>query len=440
MPEQNKDKQLFTVARVFFLLIVIPLSLMAILIANGIFKLGITAKERAVTVLDQKSQEEIKIRAMNTADEIAGFLMERKKDLLVSTIIPATEASYKQFVNENTRNIWLKSEGRVYQESVLLYVEMALIDKNGKELIKISNGHIAPAEKLVNISNPADTTYKSEDYFSKTKALNKGEIYVSPVTGWHVNRQEFEQGKRFFGVIRLCTPLFTREGFAGIVELALDYRHLAGFTDHIIPTQAGYVFEVDASTGNYAYVVDNRGCVISHPYDFHICGLFPDGNPVPPLTQETASDLTKKGQEVLNLNLLSFIDPTLPEIAKEASMGRSGVKNYQFGGHTKFVAYAPIKFYTTHYPKPGGFGWVGMGVDVEKWNELAVATSQKIESEAKAWTTTIILILIASVIILFLISALLAKGISRSIDAEVPEESKDVADYYDDDEDDDTKD
>ena len=36
MPENKKDKQLFTVARVFFLLIVIPFSLMAILIANGI--------------------------------------------------------------------------------------------------------------------------------------------------------------------------------------------------------------------------------------------------------------------------------------------------------------------------------------------------------------------------------------------------------------------
>ena len=74
MSETKKGKQLFTVARVFFLLIVIPLSLMAILIANGIFKLGVTVKERAVTALDQKSQEEIKVRAMNTAEEIANFL------------------------------------------------------------------------------------------------------------------------------------------------------------------------------------------------------------------------------------------------------------------------------------------------------------------------------------------------------------------------------
>ena len=47
MSETNKGKQLFTVARVFFLLIVIPLSLMAILIANGIF--AATAGSRSIT-------------------------------------------------------------------------------------------------------------------------------------------------------------------------------------------------------------------------------------------------------------------------------------------------------------------------------------------------------------------------------------------------------
>ena len=437
MPDTKKDKQLFTVARVFFLLIVIPLSLMAILIANGIFKLGITAKERAVTVLDQKSQEEIKIRTINTADEVASFLSERKKDLLVATIIPATEAAFKQFVNENKRNIWVKSNDKIVQEPALLYTEMALIDINGNEQIKISNGQVVPKSKLVNVSNPANTLYKSEDYFNKAKALNKGDIYVGRVTGWYVNRQEFEQQKKkFTGVIRFATPLFSKEGFSGVVVLALDYRHLAGFTDHIIPTQAQLVFEADASTGNYAYMVDNKGFMISHPNDYHIAGLYKDGRPVPPLTEKTAEEQVKKGEEVLNLNLLGFMDPNLPEVAKDAAAGNSGIKMYKFGGHTKFVAYAPIKFYTDEYPKPGGFGWVGMGVDVEKWNELAVATSQKIEKEAKAWSTTIILILIISVVILFLISALLARGISRSIAAEVPEDSQEVVDYYEDEEED----
>jgi hypothetical protein len=440
MSETKKGKQLFTVARVFFLLIVIPLSLMAILIANGIFKLGVTVKERAVTALDQKSQEEIKVRAMNTADEVANFLTERKKDILIATIIPASDSAFKKFVNENRKNIWIKEKDKLRQVSAPLYTEMSIIDKNGNERIKISNGEIVPGAKMVNVSVPANTTYKNEDYFAKAKRLSKGEVYVSPVTGWYVNRMDVEKGKRFSGIVRFATPLFAQEGFAGVISLALDCRHLAAYTDHIIPTQAAPVYEADAATGNYAYMVDNKGFVVSHPSDYHIRGLYVTGAPVPTLTQENSAELTKKGEEVLNLNLLAFMDPKLPEVAQDAAAGKSGIKMYKFGGRTKFVAYAPIKFYTKETPEPGGFGWIGMGVDVEKFNELAISTTKSIDKEAKAWTTTIILILTISVVILFLILALLARGITRSIEAEIPEGSEGESQFSDEDDEDEDKD
>jgi hypothetical protein len=436
MSETKKGKQLFTVARVFFLLIVIPLSLMAILIANGIFKLGVTVKERAVTALDQKSQEEIKVRAMNTADEVSNFLTERKKDILIATIIPASEPVFKNFVNENRKNIWIKENDKIRQISAPLYTEMSLIDKNGNERIKVSNGKIVPSAKLVNVSNPANTIYKNEDYFARVKKMNKGDVYVSPVTGWYVNRMEFEKGKRFAGIVRFATPLFGQKGFSGVISLALDFRHLAAYTDHIIPTQAAPVYEADAATGNYAYMVDNKGFVISHPGDYHIRGLYANGTPVPALTQANSTELTKKGEDVLNLNLLSFMDPNLPEVAKDAAAGKSGIKMYKFGGRTKFVAYAPIKFYTKDMPEPGGFGWIGMGVDVDKFNELSIKTAQNIDKEAKSWTTTIILILTVSVVILFLILALLARGITRSIEAEIPEGSEGESQFNDDEDDD----
>jgi hypothetical protein len=437
MSETKKGKQLFTVARVFFLLIVIPLSLMAILIANGIFKLGVTVKERAVTALDQKSQEEIKVRAMNTAEEVANFLTERKKDILIATIIPASETVFKNFISENRKNIWVKEDGKIRQISAPLYTEMSLIDKNGHERIKISNGAVVPGAKLVNVSAPANTTYRNEGYFLKARALNKGEVYVSPVTGWYLNRTAFEKGKRYSGVVRFSTPLFSQEGFAGVVSLALDYRHLAAYTDHIIPTQAASVFEADAATGNYAYMVDHRGYVISHPSDYHIIGLNSSGTLVPALTQENSAELTKRGEEVLNLNLLGFMDPKLPEVARDAAAGKSGIKIYKFAGHTKFVAYAPIRFFTKDMPEPGGFGWIGMGVDVDKFNELAVKTAQNIDKEAKSWTTTIILILTISVVILFLILGLLARGISRSIETEIPEGSEGETHFNDEEEDED---
>ena len=436
MSETKKDKHFFTVGGVFFLLIVIPLSLMAFLIANGMFKLGVTIKERAVNVLDQKSQEEIKIRAINAAEEVANFLNERKKDVLTATILPANDTAYKQYLKDNNKNIWIKEEGKIKLTSAPLYTDMALIDKKGKEVIKIVHGQTLPADKLTNVSNPANTTYAVEDYFAKTKNLNKGEVYVSPVTGWYVTKAEFEKGKVFTGVVRFATPVFNKEGFAGIIVLTLDYRHLAKFTNHIIPTQADQVFKADAATGNYAYMLDNRGFVIAHPNDFHIAGLNKDGAPVPPLTEKTYTDLIKKGQEVLNFNQMGYIDPNLPIIAKDAAAGNAGTKSYKFGGHTIFVAYAPIKFYAASYPAPGGFGWVGMAIDVEKYNETAIKASKSIDKEAKAWTATIIFILIASMIILFLIMWLLVRGINRSLQADIPEDSQQPP-IFDDDEDDD---
>jgi hypothetical protein len=183
-------------------------------------------------------------------------------------------------------------------------------------------------------------------------------------------------------------------------------------------------------------MVDNRGFIISHPNDYHIEGLYPNGALVPAVTQANSAELTKKGEEVLNLNLLSFMDPNLPEVTKDAAAGKSGIKTYKFGGHTKFVAYAPIKFFTKDMPEPGGFGWIAMGVDVEKFSELAIKTTKNIDKEAKAWTTTIILILTISVVILFLILALLARGITRSIETDVPKGSEGEGHFYDDEEED----
>ena len=432
MSETKKNKQFFNIGGVFFLLIVIPLSLMAFLIANGMFKLGVTIRQNTVNVLDNKSQEDIRARAVNTANEVANFLMESNKDLQVATIIPSTEAVYKQFVSENKKPVWVKRDGKIQQILIPLYKEMALIDKNGNEQIKIVDG--LATKKLVNVSDPANTTYKTEDYFAKTKNLNKGEFYVSPVTGFYVDKAAFEKGQRFDGIVRFATPVFNKDGFAGVITLALDYRHLAEFTDHLVPTQAEKVFETTAASGNYAFMVDNRGFVISHPSDFHIVGLNPDGTIVPTVTAQNAAELAQKGTEALNMFQLGFLDPNIFKITKEAAQGKTGVLIYKFGGINKFVAYAPIKFYASDLPQPTGFGWIGLGLEVEKYNEAALKVSKNIEKESKAWTATIIFILIASMIILFFIMLLLVRGISRSLQAEIPRGSEGLS--FDDDDDD----
>ena len=59
MPESIKGSRLLTVARLFFLLVIIPLLLIASLIAFSIFNLGGLSKTGTMAALDQKAQQEI---------------------------------------------------------------------------------------------------------------------------------------------------------------------------------------------------------------------------------------------------------------------------------------------------------------------------------------------------------------------------------------------
>ena len=127
------------------------------------------------------------------------------------------------------------------------------------------------------------------------------------------------------------------------------------------------------------------------------------------------------------------IEPELAAVAKDALSGRSGIKTYTFEGRKKMVAYAPIPFYSEDYPKPAGFGWIGMGVDIEKFNEQAKLTSERIEKEGQTWLATIIVILLGAMIILFGIAAILSRGINRSIASEVPPEALKPPKYDDED-------
>jgi hypothetical protein len=433
MAESIKGSRILTVARLFFLLVVIPLLLISSLIAFSIVHFGGISRSGATLALDQKSQQEIKVRAVDLAQGVADFIRERQKDALIGTILPSTPRAYQEFLATKTGDVWVKKEGAVVKEQLPLYVEMSYIDRNGNELIKISDGKAAPAGELKDVSNPANTLYKSEDYFAKARVLNKGQVYISHVTGWYVNKAEFEQGKRFAGIVRMATPVFDKQGFVGVVALALDSRHLSKFTDTIIPTESEHVVKADAASGNYAYMVDSRGYVIAHPLDYRIEGLYKDGTPVPPLTPANVEEMKKKGEEVLNLLAIDGIEPELAAVAKDALSGRSGIKTYTFEGRKKMVAYAPIPFYSEDYPKPAGFGWIGMGVDIEKFNEQAKLTSERIEKEGQTWLATIIVILLGAMIILFGIAAILSRGINRSIASEVPPEALKPPKYDDED-------
>jgi hypothetical protein len=88
MAELKKESRIVTVARLFFLLVVIPLLLISSLIAFSIGHYGGVSKTGATLALDQKSQQEIKVRAVDLAQNVSDFLRERQKDVLIATILP----------------------------------------------------------------------------------------------------------------------------------------------------------------------------------------------------------------------------------------------------------------------------------------------------------------------------------------------------------------
>ncbi len=137
MPESIKGTRLLTVARLFFLLVVIPLLLIASLIAFSIFNIGGLSKTGTMNALDTKSQQELSVRATDLAENISNFLRERQRDVLTTTILPSTQETYKQFLDTKTYELWVKKDTGIVKEQLPLYVEMSLIDTKGNELIKI---------------------------------------------------------------------------------------------------------------------------------------------------------------------------------------------------------------------------------------------------------------------------------------------------------------
>ncbi|HDN80575.1 MAG TPA: hypothetical protein ENG33_08945 [Chloroflexi bacterium] len=355
----------------------VPLTLLGIIALRGYAEGGRNAIARSKEALDRKSAEALELRAVMVANEIARFLYEREADLQTAALLPKTREAYLEFYSTHKGTLWRVTDAGEVREAIPLYREMAYIDATGQEVIKIVDGDLLPPDELKNVSDPRNTTFKTETYFAETKKLPQGEIYVSHVLGYYVSRAEFEKGRRFEGIVRFATPLFDDQGdFAGIVMLALDARHIEEFTAHIVPTEERFVAAPDPATGNYAYIIDDRGYTIAHPLDYLKAGLGPDGKPLPYATRP--EDI---GVLPTRLDKIGFIDENLAEIHRRAVKGETGSIQYYWGGHHKFAAYAPIPYYGGGYEEPAGFGWVGISADVDKFHEAANQVEEAIDNE-----------------------------------------------------------
>ncbi len=424
--EEDKSKLSFAgIAVGFFVLIVFPLTITGFIISQGVVKVGQEATQANLRVLDETQKSAVAGRAENLAEAVAQFFMEREKDVRIASILPRSEDAYQTFLSSNTRGVVRASNIGVVRVPVPIYREVTFIDRHGQEVLKVTKA--GAAQELRDLSNPQNAEFGHEDYFVRARGLNPGEVYMGPVVGYHVDKAGFSSGKRFDGQIRLASPVFDSSGFAGVVALSLNFVHLMEFTDHIVPTEEGKIFaEVGAADTNYAFMVAADGSILSHPHDYLIGGLDDAGRPVPTITAENYQDLMPGGQGAMNLN--SQRDQNLAQIHSLALTGKTGSETYNLGDQRLFVAYAPIPYYGGSIARPQGFGWIGMVVDIDQYHNLSQAKVEEIQLKIERWQKSSITVVIVSLILIFAIALILARGVYRQVSAPPPPPRDDLLD------------
>jgi hypothetical protein len=230
---------------------------------------------------DTQASEKLQLQATATARAITEFLQSCEQDLHVVTALPRDITTLKAFYDSRRSQIWLRDPDNPANEqgvikNIPLYRTLALVDARGRETFAIDRGIILPPAKLRDVSRPENTEFLSENYFNVAKKLHRGQIHVTHVTGFHVTKTEqlgdsadpehTASGKEYEGVVRFSTPLFDEQGkFTGVMVLSLDHRHLMEFSQHIQPGTGNPILFPSYKSGNYAFIFDDEGWIITHP-------------------------------------------------------------------------------------------------------------------------------------------------------------------------------
>lgn len=398
MPRLSFHKKLLYV---FCSLTLLPLIILAIFAGQSLDTVEKMLRASAIKALDEQAAETLELRAVMVADEVRTFLHKIESDLGALAQLPTEAETYLWFSQNRRRSIWIRTgtnkEPDDERSSFRLYKEMAFVGPDGMERLRIVDGVLS--EDLRKVSNPANTTYLTETYFNAARELPEGQIYVSHVTGWHVSKQaqlagaatpeEAVEGAIYVGVVRFAQPVYAADGqLQGVVVLSLDHRHLMEFTQHISPTDERYVAFPSYQSGNYAFMFDNEGWIITHPKFWDIRGLDKDGHLVPPYTKSSTPESIASGAIPYNLSEAAFIHPNYPDVHQGVLGGRPGVIDVtNVGGSQKIMAFAPIFYDSGPYAETGIFGGITIGAEVRQFHSMAESASTNIRLLYKAFLT-----------------------------------------------------
>ncbi|WP_306534755.1 PAS domain-containing sensor histidine kinase [Geobacter sp.] len=418
------------------LIALLVLSLVPLLVSSAILVLNLgTVREmladRIATTADRQASESLRLRAEQVAESISNFLEECEADLLLCANLPRTPAILKALYESRKGEIWRRdgtaTAPREVREWIPRYSSLAIIDRTGQETFVIRDGAIVQKDGLRNVANPADTEFRSEEYFLRAKGLKRGEVYVSRLTGFHVGKKDqlagatepetAYGGREYRGVIRFATPLFDGNGaFDGIVVLSLDHRHLMEFSQHISPGQNRLVVFPSYKSGNYAFLFDDEGWIITHPKFWDIRGVDNEGKLVPPYRADSSREDVDKGRIPYNFDYAGFIHPNYPRVAELVRERKSGyVDITNVGGAKKVMAFAPIPYGTGDYRRHGIFGGVTIGFQVDQFHETARTGAALINQQLRAHLRLSIIILAATSLLVVICAWLLSRGVTRPL-------------------------
>lgn len=345
---------------------------------------------------DIQASESLQMRASQVAENMADFLRQCESDLIFLSSSQLDQATLLNFYASRRGEIWYRtgsaSAPLETREQVPLYRSIAMIDKHGREKLVIRDGAVVPASELKNVTDPSRTEFLTEEYFTRVRT-QPGKIYVSHLTGFHISKQDqlngaddpehALNGKSYQGVIRFAAALFDARGsFNGVVVISLDHRHLMEFTQHIDPGHNFSTVFPSYKSGNYAFMFDDEGWIITHPKYWDIRGLDAHGQLIPPYTETSRKADIDSGRIPFNLDHAGFIHPNYPRVADQVRMQKAGyVDTTNVGGEKKIMAYAPIMYDSGDYARHGVFGGITIGFQLDQFHDAARKGSRLINQQ-----------------------------------------------------------
>src|SRR4051794_40072798 len=161
----------------------IPAALISYSAIMGYYNAGQQGADVAHEELNRLAVSALQVRVQDAAQSVSVLLERGVQDTLAAAGLARTNPGYQYFQQTREGELWYpagtSAAPREERRQVPLYREIDYIDANGQERLRVRDGQIVAPDQLRNVSDPANTTYRSETYFADTKRLPRGQVYVS---------------------------------------------------------------------------------------------------------------------------------------------------------------------------------------------------------------------------------------------------------------------